>query len=65
MILIIAAYLIFMEFISHPWINKNSIEKRSYQENVAKTVLTGNTLCVLPTGLGKTNVAVLVVAECL
>ncbi|HLD85512.1 MAG TPA: DEAD/DEAH box helicase [archaeon] len=52
-----------MDFISHPWINKDSVEKREYQEALAKTSLTGNTLCVLPTGLGKTPVAALVAAE--
>ena len=45
------------EFISHPWINPDTVEAREYQENVVKTALTGNTLCVLPTGLGKTNIA--------
>src|SRR3989338_6535377 len=52
-----------MEFVSHPWINKNSIEKREYQEKLAQTALAANTLCVLPTGLGKTNIAALVAAE--
>ncbi len=52
-----------MEFVKHPWLNDNSIEKRQYQENIAKTAIKGNTLCVIPTGLGKTNVSALVVAE--
>lgn len=52
-----------MEYFSHPWINTGTIESRAYQENIARTALTGNTLCVLPTGLGKTNVAAIVVAE--
>jgi len=51
------------QFVSHPWINPNTIEVREYQENVVKTALGGNTLCVLGTGLGKTNIAVLVAAE--
>ncbi len=51
-----------MEFISHPWINENSIQKREYQVNIAKKCLNGNTLVVLPTGLGKTTVAALVIA---
>src|SRR3989338_2145443 len=38
-------------------------QKRAYQESVVKTALTANTLCVLPTGLGKTSVAALVAAE--
>jgi len=52
-----------MQFVSHPWINPNTIENRAYQESVVKTALTANTLCVLPTGLGKTSVAALVAAE--
>ncbi|MBS3053566.1 MAG: DEAD/DEAH box helicase, partial [Candidatus Aenigmarchaeota archaeon] len=51
------------EFVSHPWLNDNEIEKRAYQENLVTTALKGNTLCVLPTGLGKTNVAAMVTAE--
>lgn len=52
-----------VEFVSHPWINSGTIEKRPYQENIAKTAMKGNTLCVLPTGLGKTSVAAMVTAE--
>ena len=52
-----------MQFVEHPWINPNTIEKRSYQENVVKTAIGSNTLCVLPTGLGKTNIAALVTAN--
>lgn len=50
------------EFIQHPWLNP-VIEKRDYQESIVRTSLTGNTLCVLPTGLGKTNIAILAAAE--
>jgi Fanconi anemia group M protein len=52
-----------MAFVSHPWINSDTIESRDYQDNIVKTALTGNTLCVLPTGLGKTSIAALVAAE--
>ncbi len=52
-----------MEFVSHDWINPGTIEKRSYQESVVKTAVNDNTLCVLPTGLGKTSVAAIVAAE--
>ena len=51
------------EFVQHPWVNPGTIQKRAYQENVAKTSLTGNTLVVLPTGMGKTSVAAIVAAE--
>lgn len=52
-----------MQYVSHPWINPNTIEQRSYQESVVKTALHSNTLCVLPTGLGKTSIGALVAAE--
>ncbi len=54
-----------MQYISHPWLNDNVIEKRDYQEHIVNTALSGNTLVVLPTGLGKTSVAALVAAEML
>ncbi|MBI4019669.1 MAG: DEAD/DEAH box helicase family protein [Candidatus Aenigmarchaeota archaeon] len=51
-----------MEFVSHPWIAPNTIEKRKYQEHVVASAIDGNTLVVLPTGLGKTSIAALVAA---
>ena len=51
------------EFVSHSWINHNTIEKRDYQESIVKNALQKNTLCVIPTGLGKTSIAAIVVAE--
>ena len=54
-----------MQYVSHPWINDNVIEKRDYQERIVNTALSGNTLVVLPTGLGKTSIAALVAAEVL
>jgi len=52
-----------MHFVEHPWINPNTIEKRSYQDAIASIAATGNTLCVLPTGMGKTSIAALVAAD--
>jgi len=52
-----------MEYVEHRWINPGVMEKREYQENIVKTAITGNTLCVLPTGLGKTSIAALVAAH--
>ena len=54
-----------MQYVSHPWLNENTIEKRDYQEHIVNTAISGNTLVVLPTGLGKTSVAALVAAETL
>jgi Fanconi anemia group M protein len=50
-------------FVEHPLIRKNAVEARSYQERIAGKCLKTNTLVCLPTGLGKTVVAALVVAE--
>ncbi len=41
----------------------DSIERRSYQESIAKNALRVNTLVCLPTGLGKSIVAAYVAAE--
>jgi Fanconi anemia group M protein len=52
-----------IKYVKHPWIKDNSIEEREYQTNIAKIASKHNTLCVLPTGLGKTPLAALVVAD--
>ncbi|MBI4020300.1 MAG: DEAD/DEAH box helicase [Candidatus Aenigmarchaeota archaeon] len=52
-----------MPYVSHPLIKPDSIESRSYQENVVQEALKRNVLCVFPTGLGKTPVAVIVAAH--
>jgi Fanconi anemia group M protein len=49
--------------VDHPLLRRGAIEKRDYQVNIAASCLERSTLVVLPTGLGKTVVAVLVVAE--
>ncbi|MGC8669530.1 MAG: DEAD/DEAH box helicase [Candidatus Micrarchaeia archaeon] len=44
-------------------VNTEGIEPRAYQINIAKSIYNGgNTLVVLPTGLGKTFIAVLAIA---
>lgn len=52
-----------MQYVSHPWIRENSIESRAYQERIVNAAVTGNTLVVLPTGMGKTSIAALVAAD--
>ncbi|KAG2474001.1 MAG: DEAD/DEAH box helicase, fanconi anemia group M protein [Nitrosopumilales archaeon] len=42
---------------------KNAIERREYQVNLANQAIKENCIVVLPTGLGKTSIALLVIAE--
>ncbi|MDG6902355.1 MAG: DEAD/DEAH box helicase [Nitrososphaerota archaeon] len=42
---------------------KGSLKPREYQKKIAETASSANTLVVLPTGLGKTMIALLVAAE--
>ena len=50
-------------FINYDFIEKNSIEFREYQINIAGSSSKENTLLVLPTGLGKTIVAMILIAK--
>lgn len=52
-------------FVNHQMIVPDSIEERHYQVAIAETAARMSTLVVLPTGLGKTIIAALVVAEVL
>lgn len=52
-------------WIEHKLIKPSSIERRDYQVSLASTAMQNNTLIVLPTGLGKTTIALLVIAEML
>ncbi|MDE1765445.1 MAG: DEAD/DEAH box helicase family protein [Thaumarchaeota archaeon] len=49
--------------IEHPLVKKSAIEYREYQVNLARQAIADNCLVVLPTGLGKTAVALQVMAE--
>ena len=51
------------QFIDKKYIKKNSVEKRDYQVNLAQQAITENCIVVLPTGLGKTAIALQVIAE--
>ena len=52
-----------MNFIEHKLIKPNSIEVREYQTNLANDVKNQNCLIVLPTGLGKTTIALQVIVD--
>ncbi len=52
-----------MPFVIHPLIKQETIESRRYQEAILNTSSKRNTLCVLPTGLGKTTLAILLAAH--
>ena len=52
-----------MTYLTHPLILPESIEEREYQLSIAATALLGNTMVVLPTGLGKTAIGLIVAAS--
>ena len=51
------------EYLEQKLIVKNSIEKREYQINLANQAKSENCIVVLPTGLGKTTIALQVIAD--
>ncbi len=52
-----------MGTVEHPRIRPEVLEDRLYQRTIAETAVERNTLVVLPTGLGKTAIALRVMAE--
>ncbi len=52
-------------FIEHELIKPSSVEQRDYQTNIAAAAMKESTLVVLPTGMGKTIVALIVIADTL
>jgi Fanconi anemia group M protein len=52
-----------MKYVEHEYIKKNQIEYREYQFASMKHAVNENTLVVLPTGTGKTAIALLTSAE--
>jgi ERCC4-related helicase len=52
-----------LDTVSHPRIRPGVLENRLYQGTIAESAIARNTLVVLPTGLGKTAIALRVIAE--
>ncbi len=49
----------------HPLVRPGKVEARAYQINIARACVERSTMVVLPTGMGKTIVAILVIADIL
>jgi Fanconi anemia group M protein len=49
--------------VEHPLLKPGSISHRQFQVDIAAGCMKRNTLVVIPTGLGKTVIAALVIAE--
>jgi len=52
-------------FVVHELLRRGAVEERAYQVNIARACLERSTLVVLPTGMGKTVVAAMAIAETL
>ncbi len=51
------------EYVRHPLIKEGKLELREYQVKIARECLKAPTLVILATGLGKTPIALMVIAE--
>ncbi len=51
------------EFLSHPLVKENTIVRRTYQENIFINCLNKNCLVVIPTGLGKTILGLMLAVQ--
>lgn len=51
------------QFVSHPLLKEGVVERREYQTAIAEAAKKESLMLVLPTGLGKTTVALLVLVE--
>ena len=54
-----------MSYLSHPLIVPDTVEERAYQKKMAEESLREDTLIIIPTGLGKTVIAMIVAANIL
>ncbi len=52
-----------MTTVEHPRVRPGELEERAYQAAISAAAISHNTLVVLPTGLGKTTIALRVIAE--
>jgi len=52
-----------MSVISHNFLKRDDLEDRTYQSNISKACLEQSTLVILPTGMGKTVVALRIIIE--
>lgn len=50
-------------YLQEEFIKQNTVERREYQYNIARSAADASTLVVLPTGMGKTIIALLVIAK--
>lgn len=50
-------------YIKHDFIKPRSVERREFQVNIANSASKDNSLVVLPTGLGKTVIALMLIAD--
>ncbi len=53
------------QYINGPFLKKNQIHYRDYQKNIVSSCKNKNSLVVLPTGLGKTIIGILLISNCL
>ena len=52
-----------MSVITHKFLKRDDLEERTYQSNISKACLERSTLVILPTGMGKTVVALRIMIE--